>query len=456
MAPMKNINRTILAILLACTNLMLIGCSNKPPDQLDQKWTPPVAVSASENGVCDWFYLHKCQDTIIGIRPLRGGSGQCLFLNRTNNSWSELSLTGDYTWGYAAIDRKNKQMLVPMGYAENEQLVMNALIGTISESVGLRDITEKKWITDKKTLFGETGSNVRLNETGRREGIGLGLGILNGSEVDIPYSLHATTILPPNIYSRGPFNNGVFHSGDSGKNWQVEQIFDFNAGAPDICRTKNYYYCFVIRDPIPRYGIWFSRKAIHGDAWDAPKSITKTFANADGRYVSAVEGDTVNVCWMDRRHNKWRFNFGAPPVENNEIFYRQRKDADKDWDKEVLLSKGLLYSYAPTISAEGDKVVVAWAGIQTAGKWHTLNDPNDIYYVTSKDGGKMWTNPLKVTDGAKDGITAGYPQVVLLNNVIHLLYTQGKGEKPQELSPGLTKLGQGPWPIYYTQRPFPD
>jgi len=135
---------------------------------------------------------------------------------------------------------------------------------------------------------------------------------------------------------------------------------------------------------------------------------------------------------------------------------RRRKDADPDWSKDVLLSKGLLYSYAPTISTEGDNVVVVWAGIRTADKQHTDKGPNDIYYVTSKDGGKIWTDPIKVTDGAKDGITAGMPQVALLNGVIHLLYTQGKSAKATELSPGLTKLGGEPWPIYYTQRPFPN
>jgi hypothetical protein len=100
--------------------------------------------------------------------------------------------------------------------------------------------------------------------------------------------------------------------------------------------------------------------------------------------------------------------------------------------------------------------VVAWAGIQTADKQHTDMGPNDIYYVTSKDGGKTWTKPLKVTDGAKDGLTAGMPQVALLNGTVHLLYTQGKVEKPQPLSEGLSRGQQSPWPIYYTQRPFPD
>jgi len=151
-----------------------------------------------------------------------------------------------------------------------------------------------------------------------------------------------------------------------------------------------------------------------------------------------------------------RFNLTGPPVENNDIYYRRRKDADREWSKEVLLSGGLLYCYAPTMSAEGDNVVVVWAGIQTANNQHTYLGPNDIYYVTSKDGGKTWTKPLKVTDGAKDGISAGMPQVALLNGVIHLLYIQRAQRSPKEISPGLTKLGADPWSIYHQQRHFPE
>ena len=255
----------------------------------------------------------------------------------------------------------------------------------------------------------------------------------------------------------GPFADGVFHSSDSGKTWQMEKISDLHSGAPKTCKTKGCFYYFASLSYHPDdYSLWTSRRQIEGGKWEKPQGITKTFATVYGRFGAAGEGDTLHICWMDRRHDKWRFNFDGPAIENDDIFYRRRKDSDQNWSEEILLSKGLLYAYAPTISAEGDKVVVTWAGIQTADKQHTYMDPNDIYYVTSKDGGKTWTEPFKVTDGAKDGITAGYPQVVLLNNVIHLLYTQGKSERNKELSPGLTKLGGEPWPIYYTQRPFPD
>jgi len=75
--------------------------------------------------------------------------------------------------------------------------------------------------------------------------------------------------------------------------------------------------------------------------------------------------------------------------------------------------------------------------------------------VTSNDGGKTWEKLQRVTDNIATGITAGDPHVVLQNGIIHLSYIQEKLKLKQE-SPGLTKLNQPPWPIYYQQRPFPN
>ena len=101
--------------------------------------------------------------------------------------------------------------------------------------------------------------------------------------------------------------------------------------------------------------------------------IATTFANVYGRFDVAGDDNTVHICWMDRRHNRSRFNFDGPPVENNDIYYRHRRDSDEEWSKEVWLSKGLIYCYAPTISAEGQNVVVAWAGIQKGSNQHCFH-----------------------------------------------------------------------------------
>ncbi len=452
---MKHVIKTMLLLVVPVGIVVsVVGCGRQAV-QLDSKWTPPAAVSSSWDGLSGWARLHRCQDTIIGARS----SPAFLLLNRDQKTWSELPSLGDpgpYIWGYASADPQSMKILVARGYADtNEQLVMKILMGTVTENVGLRNVTEKQWITDKVTLLGETSPNVKLNYFGEgRADVGLGPGILNGSEACIPFSLDAAEVIQEGksvtIKGNGPFADGVFHSSDFGKTWQVEKISNLSFVAPDMCKTKGHVYYFA--DQILT-ALCFSRKPAAGGKWEQPKPITKAFS---GRFAVAGEDDTAHICWMDRRHDKWRFHFDEPAPENNEIYYRRRRDGDRDWSKEICLSKGLLYAYAPTISAEGDNVVVVWAGIRDAGKWHTDMDPNDIYFVTSKDGGKTWTDPMKVTDGAKDGFTAGMPQVALLNGAIHLLYTQGKSKKPEELSPGLTRFTKRPWSIYYTQRQFPD
>jgi hypothetical protein len=209
---------------------------------------------------------------------------------------------------------------------------------------------------------------------------------------------------------------------------------------------------------IPRQGyhLWFSRKLVQNSSWEDPGEVTKTYATVYGHYVAVAEDDMIHVCWMDCRHDMKRFNVDGPNIENDDIVYCHRKDSDSRWSKDVNLSEGLLYSYSPSMSVEGNNVVVTWAGIRSAGKHHNEYQPNDIYYATSKDGGETWSEPLMVTDKAKDGVTSGKPQVMLQNGVIHFFYIQGTLEKPEQLSPGLTRLKQAPWPIYYTQRPFPD
>jgi hypothetical protein len=405
--------------------------------------------------------VYKWRDTIIVLQGLDDGTAKCFLMNRSSNSWSEAHLTGvpkGYLWAYPTIEQTSNRVYFEQGYMENDQLIMNVLVGRMSESVIIRDAMEKKWLIDKKTLFGETGSNMRLNEPGRRNWPSSGIGVINGSDIFIPYCLNGLVVTyrgKSMIVQDGPKNNCVFHSDDSGMTWKLERISDFEAWLPSLFKTKDYYYYLAVKDH--QQDLWYARKAVNDGSWDAPNAVTKTFCNSalNWKYVAVAADDIIHLCWLDRRHEKTRLNLEFPNRGNYEVAYCHRRDSDSDWSKDVILSKGMLYSYAPSMSVEGEKIVVAWAGIQTSPDWHNKYATNDIYYVTSKDSGKTWSKLLKLTDGAKDGITFGEPEVMLLNGVIHLFYIQGKRES-QELSPRLTKLNQPPWPIYYTQRPFPD
>jgi BNR/Asp-box repeat. len=449
------------ASFLICAFAVLFGCS-KQGEQLDHGWTPPVKVTDSIDSLAGGVALYKCLDSIVALQsPTR-----CFFMDRNtrgNDSWREVPLTGfspEYTFD-PAIDQPSGRIVFDQSYVENEQLEMNALFVRMTKSGKVQIEAERKWTVDKKALFGDTGINVKLAySTAKRHVLGgLGTGVINDTDVYLPYCINGETYHGKIVnVDDGPFNNGIFRSTDFGMTWQMERISsDFRAFDPLVSKSKTHYYYFATRIvPAHGYQLWFSRKSVEGSSWDAPKTVTKPFATAYGRYAAVSEDNTVHVCWMDCRHNMWRFNIDGPPIENDDIVYRHRKDSDKDWSKDAVLSKGLRYSYPPSMSAEGNKVVVTWAGIRSAGKVHSEYDPNDIYYVTSKDGGETWAKPLKVTDKAKEGIVSGKPQVMLLNGVIHLFYIQGALGNPEQLSPGLTRLKEAPWPIYYQQRPFPD
>ena len=445
----------------------MTGCSKKDIP-VDQGWSSPIKVTETKDTLVDGVNLSKWHGKIIAFQGFdpeiaRDVSARCFLMDSGNdksNAWTEVPLDGvpqGYVWAYPAIDQASDKVFFEQGYTENDQLVMNVLVGRMAGRIAVRDTIEKQWVTDPKALFGKTYSNVRLserNEPGKRERLsGLGLGIVNGQDMYIPYCLEGFTYDKKGVaIAREPNCSGVFHSADSGATWQPERVSDSYDALPSMSRTKNFYYYFAVSLPTGPghvWELWFSRKTMDGNSWDVPKVVTKTFARSAlvWKYVAGAEDDTVHLCWLDSRHEKKRLNLVYPNRENYEVIYCRRKDSDSDWSQDVILSEGMLYSFSPTMSIEGNNVVVAWAGVPTARDGHSVVWPNDIYYRTSKDGGKTWGKLLKLTDGAKDGIISGDPQVMLLNGVIHLFYIQGRIDNHQSRSP---------WPIYYQQRPFPS
>jgi hypothetical protein len=357
------------------------------------------------------------------------------------------------------MDEDRHRVCFEKSYLENNQLVLPVLVGqmTINGGFAVHEVTERQWHTDTKSLFGTTRPNVTLSEPGRRDWPGLGISLINGQDLYYPYCLFGFEVTHSGSQlrvdsSKGPSINGVFHSTDSGATWQIERISELQAWSPSICRSTGYYYYFAAT-MVARQGdqLWFTRKPLGANSWGPPVAVVTTYGSS---YIAASQDDLVHLCWLDRRHEKHRLNLTYPDRHNFEVAYCYRKDSDANWSHDVILSEGLLYAFSPSMSVEGDRIVVAWSGVKTAKDWHAPAFPNDIYYVTSADKGKTWTKPLRVTDNLSAGITAGEPKVLLLNGVIHLCYIQGKLRLKQE-SPGLTRLNQPPWPNYYKQRPFP-
>lgn len=446
--------------LVCCGSLTIVAlvCSScgKKSIAVDVTWSIPVAITQSQSGL-DETHLFRWQDDLLFVIW-----DQYYLLNSADGrgpNWKQVNLSGippqGYLIGQPGIDGSGSRIFYSGGIMENDQLEMSVLLGTINR-IGVQIAAETKWTVSKTSLIGPSGPTVRLNNPGKRRPAGLGGDAICGSDLLIPYCLSAITVTTHT--EEGPFNNGVFRSVDAGKTWRMERIANNQAFNPSVFRSSGYDYYFAASlagSRGPGFELWSSRKAVDGGSWDKPSVASAHFCDSGlyQVYSAVTESDAIHVCWVDRRHEKRRISMD-PQRRNYEIAYRCRKDSDADWRKDVIISKGVFYSYAPSMSVESNRVVIAWSGIDNDEDWHGEHSPNDVFYATSKDGGSTWLQPVKVTNSATNGITSGRPQVMLLNGTIHLFYIQGERQS-KEISPGLTKLNQPPWPIYYTQRPFP-
>jgi hypothetical protein len=347
------------------------GCSEQPP-QLDQGWTRPVSITSTEDADAGGGNLYKWRDTLILLkdqydRSTKSSTCSIMIRNKdSSNSWTQLpplNVPSEHAFFYPTFDEAHDRIIFERGHIENDQLLMSAIFARISESGRIQVEAEKKWTIDKKSLFGVTGTNVQLT------GLDWNAGVINDSEIYLPYNVRGETHHGNLVNGdEGPFNNGVFHSTDSGATWRMERISDFESFEPSVRKTKGYYYYIASKNS--GLSVWFSRKPVNGDSWDEPKLLTKTSANRRGGGVLA-ENDTIHYCRLDCRHEKSTLNFAFPLLGNYEVVYCQRKDSDSTWSKDIILSKGLLFSYWPSISVEGDKIVVVWQSGEPNYKAHT-------------------------------------------------------------------------------------
>jgi hypothetical protein len=445
---MKHAIKTGKAISLA---VLILGSGCEKPVPVDAiSWSQPTTISHSRDSLGSSFTLYRWNNSLLALNGDTKAFSS-YFLNEDGKSWKEKLSNQSGSWAILDADAHSNRVVICRGLMQGDKLDVDFLLGSIHQNGSVSTLSDKAWSGDKTAFFGKTSVNITLSQSSRPQHPVYARGVIDGPDVYIPYSLegeshHGKVI----VSSETPYSQGTFFSLDSGITWQREQLSKLEGDFTTIRKTENNYYYFLANRN--EHVLYYSSKVI-GNAWTMLETVNKTLADYD--YGAFGGGDTIHLCWLDRRHEKTRLNPVSPNRENYEVAYCNRKDSDASWSKDVILSEGLLYAYSPSISVEGDKVVVVWAGVKNDKDGRNEYDPSDIFYATSKDGGKNWTRPMQVTDGFKAGITSGRPQVALHNGVIHLFYIQGKLNY-REVSSGMAKLNQPPWPICYQQRPFPD
>lgn len=433
---------------------MTCGCSKQFQEDY-ANWSKVAEVAKSSDSLSASFSLYKWNGTLLTFGG-DAGTFAARALRDDGMQWDVIS-KNDPGWMPMDCDPSTNRIIVSKGALTSGQVEIKFKTCAISPDRKYHETTSDPLILKKEMLFGTSDPNLQMVYGGDRPvQVAYAGGTIQSSYIHIPYCMDGIPFRGKGFVSSEILSaNGVFTSTDAGRTWRVERISGPTLGRPPIaCRTKGLLYYFALGGTNPNE-LWNSHRTVFNDSWSPPETLKKTLANTVGDpNLNAVAGDeTVHLCWLDRRHEKKRLNPVYPYRENYEVAYCNRKDADAAWNKDVILSDGLLYAYAPSMSVEGNNVVVAWAGVKSDKDGRNEFDPTDIYFVASKDAGKTWRKPMQVTDGFKGGITSGRPQVALHKGVIHLFYIQGKLNFKK--TGGAVKLNQPPWPILYQQRPFP-
>lgn len=441
-----------------CLGLMLtlfVGC-REGGDDSGAAWSDRQEIAKSSDSLSAGLALHRWNGSLLALGGDEG-TYAARVLAEDGKSWKTIATTNP-GWPAVDADGDRNRLLISRATLSNDRLDVGFSVASFSSGQFVTNSMAALGI-DKGVLFPNAQNNLEMTIGGRPAEIAFASSVVEEEEIRVPYCIRAMPVERRGRQTgyRGDLAvsaNGVFASADAGRTWRFEPIINRYAESPTVCRTTGFYYYFAKGGLGTPFELWASRCPTKTMSWNQPETLNKTVARKLSERLHAIgENDIVHLCWLDARHEKTRSSLSRPRAENYEVVYCNRRDADSKWNEDVILSKGVRWSYAPSMSVEGTNVVVVWAGANGLAE-RTEFSPSDIYYVISKDSGTTWTKPIRVTKQAKSGITSGRPQVMLHKGVIHLVYVQGTLNY-QKVSSGMVKLNQPAWPIYYTQRPFP-
>ena len=414
------IKLALVVILLICLvwvagQVISGGLLSLMPPRVDTRWSMPIKME-NVNSLFRWN----------GMAVGRGVGGVFHFLN-DDGQWIEKHVPGfeiekNESFYPVAMDvhgptaiffdvkDSNKVEAIPSFINTTMDPGQNVKVGP---GIPLRNSVQD--------LFGEAPTNSGFR---REVALRCGQGAVCESGLYIPYIASSTEIIEI-ITSAGTHQQkqrsgsdvcGVFYSADAGRSWQCARVGTFTESySATIHATSRHLYLLRIERA---RNLWFSTLSSSPSTWSEPKLLIDTIDQ--GRYLAEAGNDTLHLCWMDMRLKRGLgfFLYGDWDVgrANNQVFYRNYRDADSKWGKERKLSGSLSHCESPSMSVEDQRIVIAWHNIET------LYTRAAIYYATSKDNGRTWSRPTKIKDSENSAGAYPCPKVILHRGGIHMFY----------------------------------
>lgn len=425
--------------------LGIVTSCGKRPLKFDTGWSSTVTFPASE----------RARVQILNGVPTCIDGSDFHFLENDGTNWTKrsFSLTVDIPNVTPQSDPASTRIILHDGDADygnvrDGQFQARIVCCSVEPAIGLRRVFDRSLTLSTKELLGTNtiptcdipfppiwkplGPPRILPQEGR-----LGGSLLLGNDIYVAYSVGCGSLYGPNLVaSTGPNQAGLLYGNVNGSRWTKLKLLDIDTSWHDVFATRENLYFLAgtgrglernLRPGLRSVRLARTMNSIRGSEIVAPHF----FPNPSGKYSAVTEDDIIHLTWLDHRHERDHpirsMLTDTPSLEGNwELYYRSRKDSDSEWKKEILLSKGLDFTYDPDMAVQGKHVVVVFAGYKkdknrAVARLH----PSDIFFTTSFDGGKTWKLPTRITDNAKTGLSSTRPQVVLHNGVIHLFYVAG-------------------------------
>ena len=188
--------------------LLGFGCTKSSPP-IDTTWSFPQDFSQGDSGLARGLSLYRLNGTLVAQK-----GETCFFFDGAQSVWNKKSISG--LGSLTAVDPNGNGVVFVGGNISGKTLTLDFSVGMLDPQIGLKILKGCSLVSDQSELFPDLRTNQMLRLPNRNpEPVFLDRGMIESSNVFVPYCVHGETIVERSV-RYGPYDNGVFVSSDFG------------------------------------------------------------------------------------------------------------------------------------------------------------------------------------------------------------------------------------------------